>query len=163
MSQYLISIICTSLSYPITVTAKTQHIYYFGALSDQERPPRWKNHPVEEWVLCIAMVPNASTSSVHPRLCALCTYLCVYLLVLLLIFGCLPHHCPFPELGPFTQTFLVSSCYMLHVNMTKRTVVCRDLTRYRVSWGFPLMVLLRVFTCCQLPKLSNLPKGKGYQ
>jgi len=24
------------------------------APSDQERPPRWKNHPAEEWVLCIA-------------------------------------------------------------------------------------------------------------
>ena len=48
-------------------------------------------------------VPNASTSSVHPRLCALCSYSCVYLLVLLFIFGWLPHHCPFLELGPMTQ------------------------------------------------------------
>jgi len=32
-------------------------------------------------------------------------YSCLSLLDLL-IFGWLPHHCPFPELGPFTQTFL---------------------------------------------------------
>ena len=30
--------------------------------SDQERPPRWKNHPAEEWV-CTAVVHIASTSS----------------------------------------------------------------------------------------------------
>ena len=83
---------------------KTQHIYLLiGGPSDQEKPLRWKNHPAEEWVLCIAMIPNASTSSVRPRLCALCSYSCVYLLVLLLIFGWLSHHCTFPELGPFTE------------------------------------------------------------
>ena len=37
---------------------------------------------------------------------------CLSLLVLL-IFGWLPRHCPFPELGPLTQTFSVSSCYAL--------------------------------------------------
>jgi len=39
-----------ALSYQITVIAKykTQHIYYFGAPSDQERPLRWKNYPAEE-------------------------------------------------------------------------------------------------------------------
>jgi len=31
-------------------------------------------------------------------------------LSLLLIFGRLPHHCPFPELGLFTQTFSVKGC-----------------------------------------------------
>jgi hypothetical protein len=44
----------------------------------------------------------------HTRVCV-----CVSLLVLL-IFGWLPHRCPFPELGPFTQTVSVS---LLHVHM----------------------------------------------
>jgi hypothetical protein len=35
----------------------------------QGKPPRWRNHPAEECVFCIAVVPNASTSSVYPRLC----------------------------------------------------------------------------------------------
>jgi hypothetical protein len=72
----------------ITVTAKykTQHNNRLGASSDQERPSRWKNHPAEERVVCIAVVLNASTSFVYPRLCALCSYSCVYQLVLLLIF-----------------------------------------------------------------------------
>ena len=29
---------------------------------NQERPPRWKNHPAEEWV-CNTMFPDSSTSS----------------------------------------------------------------------------------------------------
>ena len=59
---------------PCSISWMCQSYWNFGAPSDQERPPRWKNHPAEEWVICIAVVPNAST--VHPRLCALCSYLC---------------------------------------------------------------------------------------
>ena len=54
-----------------------------------------------------------------------------------LIFDWIPHCCSFPELGPLTQTDLLSSLW-LHINMTKRTNRIRDLTRYRVFWGFPL-------------------------
>jgi len=38
---------------------------------------------------------------------------CVFLSLLLLIFGWLPHHCPLPKLGPFTQISLVCLCYTL--------------------------------------------------
>jgi len=84
-----------------------------------------KASKVEKSVFCTNKSPWF-TSSVHPRLCALCSYLCVCvcvcvclcvcvsnLLVLLLIIGWLPHHCPFPEVGPYTQTFSVSSSYVL--------------------------------------------------
>jgi len=45
----------------------TQLTYWnFGPIDNlvrlwTERPSRWKNNPAEEWVLCIAVVPNAST------------------------------------------------------------------------------------------------------
>ena len=47
--------------------------------SDQEQPPRWKNHPAEEWV-CITVVPSALTSThththTHTRMCV-CLCLC---------------------------------------------------------------------------------------
>ena len=91
----------------------TNLIVNLGRLRTKEGLPRWKIHPAEEWVLSNAMVATASTSSVHPRLCTLCSYSCVFLLVLLIIFNWLPHHCPFPELGQFNQTFSVSSCCTL--------------------------------------------------
>jgi hypothetical protein len=74
-----------------------------GVPLDQERPPKWKNHPAEEWVLCISVVLNASTSSVYPHLWAFCSYSCSWMrlsLLVILIFGWLPHRCPFPELEP---------------------------------------------------------------
>jgi hypothetical protein len=52
-------------------------------------------------------------------------WLCLSLLVLL-IFGWLPHHCPFLKLGTFTQTFSVSLWYML-------LCLGGDITGYRVS------------------------------
>ena len=78
-----------ALSDQITVTAKykTQHNnwqsinWWLRVPSDQERPLRWENHPAGDWVICISMVPNASTSSVHPRLCAGCVHLCYSSLV----------------------------------------------------------------------------------
>ena len=112
---------------------ETQHIYLLNwAPSDQERPPRWKNHLAEEWVLCTAMVPNAfyqfcTSTHVRSLLILVClsasattrftrftkkglqsrratASLCYYSSLLLLIFGWLPHNCPFPELGSFTHT-----------------------------------------------------------
>ena len=69
-----------------------------------------KNHPAEEWVLCIAvalmLLPFLSIQA-----CALFAH--ASMLVLLLIFGWLPNHCPFLELGPCTQTFSFSLCYTL--------------------------------------------------
>jgi len=51
---------------------------------DQEKPPRWKKHPAEEWV-CIAVVPNATTSSLALAL-ALTTHTYVCLLIRRLTF-----------------------------------------------------------------------------
>ena len=66
--------------------------------SDQERTPRWKNHPAEEWV-CIAVVPNASTSSLAHAL-VLSAHMYVCLLVPLIFDG---SHCcslrKLPEAG----------------------------------------------------------------
>ena len=118
------------------------------APSDQERLPRWKYHPTEEWA-CIAVVPNASTSSLaHALALSLHTRMCVYWChSSLRRSDWLPHCCSFPELGPMTQTDLSASLW-LHINMTQRTnsrnVRIGDLTRYRISWGSPLMVPLRV-------------------
>ena len=49
--------------------------------------------------------------------------LCLSLLVIL-VFCWLPHHCPFLELGPFTQAFSVLTCY---------TLIWLGHSRYRVS------------------------------
>ena len=99
-------------------------------MADQERPPRWKNHPAEEWV-CNDMVPNASTSSLsHALVLSAHTYVC---LLMPLIFDWLPHCCSFPDLGPLTQTEDFSASLWLHINMTERTNRIGDLTRHRIS------------------------------
>jgi hypothetical protein len=48
--------------------------------SDQERPPRWKKHPAEEWLHKLhRVVPFASTSSLaHALVRSLHTCMCVY-------------------------------------------------------------------------------------
>jgi hypothetical protein len=95
--------------------------HIFGAPSDQGRRPRWKNQ-------FFALIKVHDLLVLYIHVCALfahtcvcvcvcvCVCLCVCvsnLLVLLLIIGWLPHHCPFPEVGPYTQTFSVSSSYVL--------------------------------------------------
>jgi hypothetical protein len=110
------------------------------APSDQERPPRWKNHPAEEWVICIAWSLMFLPVLWLMPLRSLHTHVC---LLVPLIFVWLPHCCSFPELGPMTQTDLLAPLW-LHVNMTERTNRIGDLTRHRVFWGSPLMVPLRV-------------------
>jgi hypothetical protein len=115
--------------------------------SDQERPPRWKNHPAEEWVYLeffASLVPNATTSSLaHALVCALSAHMYVCLLLCLLSFASLPHCCSLTELGPMTQIDLSAS--LLHLdNINERTNIIGDLTRHRVSWGSPLLAPLRV-------------------
>ena len=69
--------------------------------SDQERTPRWKNHPAEEWV-CIAMVTNASSSSLAHALLAVSAHTCVSPCPTHLWLG--PHCCSFPKLGQLTRS-----------------------------------------------------------
>jgi hypothetical protein len=64
--------------------------------------------PAEEKVLYFA-IRNASASSVHPRLCALCSYSCVYLWLAAT---------PLSLSGAGTVLGLI----VLHVNMTRRTM-----------------------------------------
>ena len=77
-------------------------------------------------------------------LCALCTHVCVSTTLCLLSSASLPHCCSFPELGPMTQIDL-SASLLLHLdNINEQTNRIGDLTQYRVSWGSPLMIPLRV-------------------
>ena len=80
-----------------------------------------------------------------------------------LIFDWLPHCCSFPELGPLTQTDLSASLSEVTHNTTKRTNRIGDLTRYRVSWGCPLMVPLRFHMLSIDYQNSSNPEDKGYQ
>ena len=118
--------------------------------SDQERPPRWENHPAGDWVICISMVPNASTSSVHPRLCAGCVHLCYSSLV-----GC--HTTVLPGAGTVYSDIL--GLIVLHVIMTLQII--RNLARYRVLWGSTLMVTPRMLTWCQL--ITKTIKSRRYR
>jgi hypothetical protein len=61
-----------------------------------------------QWSLLLQFCISTPVRSLLILVCV-----CLSLLVLLLIFSWLPHHCSFPELGPFTRAFLVSSCYTL--------------------------------------------------
>jgi len=145
------------------------------APSDQEeRPPKWKKllDPAEKWV-CVAVVPNASTSSLahafalsaHTRMSVSitsATYLWLLPRTLLLLPG---------AGGPLTQTNLSASLWS-NINMTSRTKRIRDLTPYTiltlwagwpgVSWGSFLMVPLRMLTYCQLIT-KRIHLDKGYQ
>jgi hypothetical protein len=110
------------------------------------------------------MVPNASTSSVHPRLCALCSYscACVSLLVLLLKYSHLwLAATPLSLPGAGTVYSDILGLIVLHVNMTsKRTVESETL---RISHA-----------CCQLitekkrkvsagsDDTASMIKGGGY-
>ena len=109
-----------------------------------------KNHPEKERGFCVAMASYASTRPVSPRLCALCSYLCesVY-------FCCATHFLlaatPLSLPGAGTVHPDISGIIVFHANVTIRwTISVRDLTRYRVSWGFPPTLTLIMLTCCHL-------------
>jgi hypothetical protein len=58
-----------------TTTSGDDHL--IDSPTDQERPPRWKNHPAEEWVY-ISVVSNASTSSLaHALALSALTHVCL--------------------------------------------------------------------------------------
>jgi len=77
------------------------------------------------------MVPNASTSSVHLRLCALCSYSCVYLVVLLLIFSWLPHP-PLSLPGAGTAYYSdILGLIVVQVNITRQITKSKTL---HCSW-----------------------------
>jgi len=63
-----------------------------------------------------------------------CVCVCLSLLVLL-IFGRLPHHCPFPELGLYSD---ILGLIVLHINMTRRINRIRDLHSSTGSLKDPL-------------------------
>jgi len=106
-------------------------MHLIEAPSDQERSPRRKNHPAEEWV-CIA----TSTSSLSDAFALSAhTYVCVCVCVSTrtpsrssLVFEWLRHCCSFQELGRLTQTDLSASLWV-HINMTKRTNRIGDITQ----------------------------------
>jgi hypothetical protein len=75
-------------------------LWWFGVPSNQERPPRWKNQQRKKF-FTLQSVMLLPVLYIHA--CALCAHTRVS------ISGWLPHHCPFPELGPFS----VSLCYTL--------------------------------------------------
>ena len=108
------------LSDQITVSAKydSAHLLINWLAFGTKKGLRWKNHPAEEWV-CIAVVPNAPTSSLaHALALSARTFVC---LLVLLIFDWLPHCCSFLELGPLTQTDL-SAWLWSHINMTNKQI-----------------------------------------
>lgn len=70
------------------------------------------SHYKERFFASLWLVPISSTSSVHPHLCALCSYSCSCACVSLLVLvdcNILPES--LFRAGPFTQTFSTSSCY----------------------------------------------------
>jgi len=83
-------------------------------------------------VLCIAVVFNAFTNSVYPRLCALCSYLCVCVSLCecysSLVAATLVS---LPRGGTVHSDIL--NLIVLHVNMSRQINRTRDLTRCRVS------------------------------
>jgi len=129
--------------------------------SDQDRTSRWKNHPAEGWVFCIAVIPKASTCSLSACLYAYHSYSCACLpLLVLFSFGVLPHRCPFPKLGLFTQTYCLG-LIVLRINMTRQTNRLGDISRCRVFRGSPLMVPIRI--AHMSIEYQNYLRDKGYQ
>jgi len=113
------------LSDQITITAnyKTQRINYL--INRRAFCPRTASKA--EISSSIAVTPDASTSSVYPRRCTLCSYYCacVSLLVLATHLQLAATQLSLPGSGTVYSDTL--GLIVLHVNMTRR------LTRYRVS------------------------------
>jgi len=65
-----------------------QHNNQYDCAFGPRKASKWKNHPAEEWV-CIAVVPNASTSSLaHALALAAHTYVCLLISVYSALRGC---------------------------------------------------------------------------
>ena len=136
----------SEMSDQITVFAKykTQHIYWFGRLRTKKGLQGGKTIQQRSEFFA-SLVPNASTSSLaHALVRSLHTCMCVYYSVSTQLWVAATLLLLLRSWDPWLRRTSRPQCGYILASLNKRTNRIGDLTRYRVSWGSPLMVPLRV-------------------